>query len=201
MAMKRCPADMHYYNPDKNPECPYCRNAQDEKISTGVFNRIANANSDERATTVPVIDLLKDRIAVPEGVSGDGDVVTKSIFKKKSGFNPVVGWLVCVEGSEKGRDYRIRPGINEVGRDDTADLSLSIRGDDMISRRDHAEIEYDPEENSYYLIRKKNQAVKLNDEKVRQPVRLKAYDIIQFGQTTLIFIPLCTEHFNWDKFK
>ncbi|MBF0539317.1 MAG: FHA domain-containing protein [Nitrospirae bacterium] len=199
MAMKRCPADMHYYNPEKNPECPYCRNAQDEKISTGIFSRMANADSDDKATTIPVINVLKDSVPTPERPAQEAEAVTKSIFKKKSGFNPVVGWLVCIEGNDKGKDYRIRPGINEVGRDDSRDLAISIRGDDMISRRDHAEIEYDPEENSYYLIRKKNQAVKLNGEKVRQPVQLKANDIVQFGQTTFVFIPLCTTHFNWEK--
>ena len=27
-----------------------------------------------------------------------------------SGFNPVVGWLVCVDGPDKGTDYRIHTG-------------------------------------------------------------------------------------------
>ncbi|MBV6340840.1 FHA domain-containing protein [Candidatus Magnetobacterium casense] len=213
MAMKRCPADMHYYNPEKNPECPYCRNAQDEKIGTGVFNRMAHAGVDDKATTIPVINVPKvaapaQDVTVPKAevsapkppvpAAEEADVVTKSIFKKKAGFNPVVGWLVCIDGSEKGKDYRIRPGINEVGRDDSRDLHISIKGDDMISRRDHAEIEYDPDENSFYLLRKKNQAVKLNGEKVRQPAKLTAYDRVQFGQTTFVFLPLCAAQFNWE---
>ncbi|KJU87138.1 signal peptide protein [Candidatus Magnetobacterium bavaricum] len=196
MAMKRCPADMHYYNPDKNPECPYCRNAQDEKISTGVFNRMANADGADNATTVPVVNVRKASAPKPEAPADAADVVTKSIFKIKSGFNPVVGWLVCIDGNEKGKDYRIRAGINEVGRDD---VHISIKGDEMVSRRDHAEIEYDPEDNSYHVIRKKNIAVKLNGEKVRGDAKLTANDILQFGQTTFVFIPLCTAQFNWEK--
>ena len=31
-------------------------------------------------------------------------------------FDPVVEWLVCIDGPEKGRDYRIRSGNNYIGR-------------------------------------------------------------------------------------
>ncbi len=125
------------------------------------------------------------------------DDVTVGYFKKKAGFEPVVGWLVCTEGPSKGKDYRIKPGINEVGRDASRDVEIVITDDRMIARRDHAELEYDADENEFYLIRKKNPSVKLNGKSVRQPTQLKPNDVIQFGESVFIFIPLCTESFKW----
>jgi pSer/pThr/pTyr-binding forkhead associated (FHA) protein len=72
-----------------------------------------------------------------------------------------------------------------------------ITGDKLISRRYHAEILYDPEENVFYLIQKKNEALKINDSRVRRPTRLNPYDIIQLGETRLVFVPLCSERFQW----
>ena len=80
-----------------------------------------------------------------------------------------------------------KPGINEVGRSTTEDVEIVIAGDKTISRRDHAEIEYDADENAFYLIRKKSAAVKLNGGAVRQPILLNPYDVIQFGEYNVYF--------------
>jgi len=37
----------------------------------------------------------------------------------------------------------------------------------------------------------------LNDEEVDVPVELKPHDIIELGQTKLMFVPLCGEKFQW----
>jgi hypothetical protein len=201
MAMKRCEADLHFYDPDKHPTCPYCRDQAGEIDSTrGISERGRSDFGYETGSTVGIEEKkdikpkhateLKDRIP-------DSDGATIGFFKKKAGFEPVVGWLVCTEGGSKGKDYRIKPGINEIGRDDTQDVQIVITGDSIISRRDHAEIEYDPDENAFYLIRKKNPAVKLNGKAVRQPAMLNAHDVIQFGESVFIFVPLCTENFKW----
>jgi hypothetical protein len=39
--------------------------------------------------------------------------------------------------------------------------------------------------------------VYLNDEEVTVPTELKPYDIIELGQTKLMFVPFCGEHFQW----
>lgn len=109
----------------------------------------------------------------------------------------VAGWLVCIEGVERGKDYRIKVGINEIGRDMDSEVDIMIKGDNLISGRFHAEIQYDPEDNVFYLIQKKNEAVKINDAKVKRPTRLNPYDILQLGQTKLVFVPLCSEKFQW----
>jgi hypothetical protein len=190
MAMQRCKDGLHFYDTDKHSSCPYCRDQGGTVDST----RAADFNDDESGKTV-AINSLQSTNTLPMP-SPDSDV-TIGIFRKKAGFEPVVGWLVCTEGSVKGKDFRIKPGINEVGRDDTQDVEIVITGDELISRRDHAEIEYDPEENAFYLVRKKNPAVKINGKSVRQPTLLNSHDILQFGDSVFIFVPLCTESFKW----
>ena len=50
-----------------------------------------------------------------------------------AGFTPVVGWLVCTEGPDRGHDYRIRTGYNHIGRAEHMDIC--IRGDKHRLRR------------------------------------------------------------------
>ena len=40
--------------------------------------------------------------------------------------------------------------------------------------------------------------VYLNGEELFSPMPLKAYDLIDFGQTKLLFVPLCGEQFRWE---
>lgn len=192
MAMQRCEKELHFYDAEKHASCPYCRNQDGEVPETQPHFR-----DDE--TTDPKTRLINTR----SNTSQQDDGKTQWIFNdgkglKKEGFKPVVGWLICTAGAAVGQDYRIPPGINEVGRDADEHVQIVIQGDNQISRREHAEIEYEPEENVFYLIRKKNPNVKLNGKAVREPTRLQAYDVIQFGESLFLFLPLCNERFKWD---
>ena len=70
-------------------------------------------------------------------------------MRASKGIDPVVGWIVCVEGQDKGRDYRIRTERNFIGRNDSNDIV--IKGDDSISRERHAIISFNPRTNSFRL--------------------------------------------------
>jgi hypothetical protein len=129
--------------------------------------------------------------------SSEPDQKTVMLFKDNHISDPVAGWLVCVQGPEKGRDYRLKAGMNEIAREEDPEVDIVLRADNTISRRYHAEIQYDPDENEFYLIKLKNEAVMLNDKKVKRPVQLSPYDIIQLGETRLVFVPLCSEKFKW----
>ena len=52
--------------------------------------------------------------------------------------HPVCGWIVCVKGPRRGKDYRVMDGKNFVGRAD--DMDIQILGDNKIARRNHAVI-------------------------------------------------------------
>lgn len=121
-------------------------------------------------------------------------------FKKAHGFEPVVGWLVCVEGPGKGRDYRLVNRINTIGRDDSNDVALT--GDQSISQKNNAKLGYDPRHNVFTLIPGdgKNMSY-LNDQPLYSPMVLNPYDVIEMGDYKLVFIPLCSDRFRWPEEK
>ena len=112
-------------------------------------------------------------------------------------FTPVVGWLVAIEGAERGNDYRIRAGYNYVGRGEFMDIC--IRGDKSISRNKHAVLIYDYEEKVFLFGPVEGKSlIRLNNKLILSPQELKPYDILTIGTTKLMFVPLCGEGFNWD---
>lgn len=114
------------------------------------------------------------------------------------GMEPVVGWLVCIGGRDKGKDYHLWGRINTIGRSDRNDIC--IPNDLTISRENHARLGYDPKHNSFRLIPATNSNnIYLNGDVVDIPRPLHAFDMIEFGQTTLLFVPLCCERFSWER--
>lgn len=126
-----------------------------------------------------------------------GPNLTQNTPKKGIPFLPVVGWLVCVDGPAKGRDYRIHTQKNLIGRGHHMDICIS--GDNSISAEQADCIAYDPKNKFFYFIpgAAKNIAY-VNAEPAFTPVALKPYDILSIGQTKLMFVPLCGERFDWD---
>ena len=123
---------------------------------------------------------------------------TVGMMQAKMGFDPVVGWLACVEGPSRGKSYTIRGGINSIGRGDRMDIVIT--GDLKISSENHAKISYSEKNNRFNLLPGEGRnIIYLNDEEVFSPMSLKAYDLIDFGETKLVFVPLCGEHFTWKK--
>ena len=123
---------------------------------------------------------------------------TVGMMQSQMGFDPVVGWLACVEGPSRGKSYTIRGGINSIGRGDRMDIVIT--GDLKISSENHAKISYSEKNNRFNLLPGEGRnIVYLNDEEVFSPMPLKAYDLIDFGETKLIFVPLCGEQFTWKK--
>jgi len=114
-----------------------------------------------------------------------------------AGFTPVVGWLVCVDGPDRGHDYRIRSGYNYIGRAEHMDIC--IRGDKQVSREKHAIIAYDDTEKVFFFGPADGRnIVRVNGKMAMVPTELHAYDIVTVGTSKMIFIPLCGEKFDWN---
>lgn len=123
---------------------------------------------------------------------------TVAVFKKEHDLDPVAGWLVCIEGPEKGKDYRLWTRINTIGRSEKMDVC--IKKDVTISKENHARLAYDPKHNNFQLIPAESiNNIYHNNEPVYTPVQLKAYDVIELGESKVVFIPLCAERFTWEK--
>lgn len=177
MALTEC-GNGHLYNSDQYVACPYCN---------GMGNRI---------------DFNARKTVAPESYQKETEEVkdnkTVGVFQKKMKREPVVGWLVCVEGDEKGRDYRIWAKNNTVGRSE--EMDICIKKDETISRENHARLSYDPKHNDFYIIPAENvNNIYLNDEPVYVPTKLSAYDLLELGESKFSFVPFCGDRFNWEE--
>lgn len=127
--------------------------------------------------------------AVPFGNAKTGDSVP---------MNPVVGWLVCVNGTNKGGDYRIHNGYNYIGRGDSMDIC--IQGDSYISSERAAMISYDDEEKVFFFgPGSGHNAVRVNGKMIYAPVQLQPYDEVKIGMSLFRFVPFCGERFDWNE--
>lgn len=197
--MVLCKRNIHYYDPEKHGDCPYCKRIEegrggdptapadesDWKPETSAKGRDAAAGGGKK----PHID----RSATAPWYSGDKD--------KAEVFEPVVGWLVAVEGPSRGRDFRLKPGRNVVGR--TVESEVYVEDDDLMSR-DHAIVYYYGEINNFYVEDNKSKhgtfilpAMDLVVE--RRPI--KDGDRIKTGKSVFILKTLCNEAFKWENLK
>ncbi|MCL2337333.1 MAG: FHA domain-containing protein [Firmicutes bacterium] len=110
----------------------------------------------------------------------------------------VCGWLLCIEGVNKGRDYRIYPGRNYIGSGDGMDIQ--ILGERSVDKYRHAAIVYEPQEKETSLLPGQSRSlVYLKQKPVYARQKLTANDIIELGQTKLLFKECCGENFNWEE--
>lgn len=113
-------------------------------------------------------------------------------------LQPVVGWLVCVEGPAKGRDFRIHSQNNYIGRG--RDMDICIEGDSSISAANAAILAYDDRNRLFFFLPGQGRnLVWRNNNAVLTPEKLEAYDRLTIGNSDFLFIPLCGERFDWNE--
>jgi hypothetical protein len=123
------------------------------------------------------------------------DKHTIALVKRKMGVDPVVGWLVCVEGIEKGRDYRLHSEKNWIGRSESMDITVK---DPTISRENHAAIVYDLRKGTFNIRPGEVRGMAyVNGEEVEKSLELAPYDKIELGESKFLFIPFVGGNFNW----
>ena len=107
----------------------------------------------------------------------------------------VTGWLVCVDGAEKGRDYRLHMGFNRIGRSYQMDICLE---DDLaITRDNHCSVIYD-DKNGQFLVKPSVGTVTyLNGNILLSAEIIKTGDRIRVGQSTLELVAFCNGEKKW----
>lgn len=181
MALRRCDRG-HHFDPQRYTRCPSCGVLElaltPEPVSDG---RLAAS----RAVVVPL-----------EPRSNLKDRPTMGWLERRLGIDPVVGWLVCIAGPDRGRDYRIRSERNTIGRG--SQMEVALLSDESVSREPHAIVSYDPTSNRFSLIPSSGRwLVFLNGAEVVEPRPLEPRDVIELGNTRLLFVPFCDDGFRW----
>lgn len=111
---------------------------------------------------------------------------------------PVVGWLVIIDGPGKGNFVKLGFGMNAIGRSHESRVSIDF-GDHQISRENHALLTYDEKNRKFYIQHGGGANLTyLGELPVLQPFELKGQEVISIGNTKLYFVPFCGADFNWN---
>lgn len=189
MALKRC-ENGHYFDPAKHTSCPSC--------GVQMIDVPTRPKAGLDALPAPPGGPKASPAPGPQKTSPADEGKTVALGVKKQGIDPVVGWLVCTAGPDRGRDFRIRSERNFIGRGE--EMDIAIRGDDTISRENHASVTFNPRNKQFRLHSGTGRGlVYLNDEQIDDASALKHGDRIDLGQTTLFFVPLVGETFTWEE--
>lgn len=167
----------HYYDMDKFGVCPECGSADDVR-------------------TTPLEECGPTR---PEEDKDDNKTIKK--WKRKDAVvEPVVGWLICVEGPHMGADFRLTAGGNFIGRD--SEMDVCLKNDETVSRHKHLNVTYEPKSGTFLVAPGDTKELSyLNDNVVLETKKLNAYDTLLVGECKLLFVPFCSDSFNWDNKK
>ena len=184
----------HFYDSDVNSSCPFC-GVDGVQLDIGATQAAPGASAAQRPGTRDV-GVTRAARGAGEAPADDGGRTRAVWTKKFGGIDPVVGWLVCIEGQDKGRDFRIHTERNFIGRDPAMDVAVA--GDNSISRHNHAVISYNPKRHTFTVAPGDGRGLTyLNDDELLGPQPLKPYDIIELGASKLLFVPFCGEQFTW----
>ena len=108
-----------------------------------------------------------------------------------------VGWMVVADGPGRGHAFSLFDGVSQIGRGEGQAIRLDF-GDNSISRSSHAAIAYDGEQQAFFLGHGgKANLVRLNGNPVLSTEKLSNGAQIRIGETTLRFVALCGNEFDW----
>lgn len=147
-----------------------------EKIQENVPSLVSQVN--ENATTI--------------------DEKTRGRFTKES-EEPVVGWLICIQGESQGKSFELHDGKNSIGRMRTNKVCLV--DENSVSREEHAFVMFDARNTVFYIMQGNSDKITyLNNSPVFTAQPLQELDKIQLGECELLFVPLCSERFKWEDY-
>ncbi|MDD3253286.1 MAG: FHA domain-containing protein [Lachnospiraceae bacterium] len=225
MNLTKC-SNGHYYDADKYSSCPHCKKGQgtDEDVTVNMERTGTLSDHDDEKTvsmehssvfageqaqvpvnippvsekqvkSVSLMDAVNVAAAAPAAVPDNDKTV--SYYGGSMGTEPVVGWLVCIEGETLGKAFELKNGKNFIGRSQSMDVILE--GDPNVSRERHAIVTYEPKGRVFIAQPGESRELfYMNDKVVLMNVEMHDRDILSIGKTRLMFVPLCGPDFAWE---
>ena len=201
----------HWYDPNMHRTCPPCKRASEQLRLT-----LDDVEEDDKTVSIADVDVSLgeqlEALDILHSTETNGNQVQAEIkseqqeedrtisfgfFGMDSEQPPVTGWLVCIQGAQRGSDFRLHSGKNFLGRSPSMDIVLA--DDKTVSRDKHCSVVYDPKGNHFYLAPEKGNIVLRNGNMVERAEILQERDTLQLGETILQFIPFCQEDITWEE--
>ena len=110
MTLVRCDKG-HFYDKDVNGEqCPYCAQLEKPAPSAAPETPQPQPAAAEKAPAPAAAEAPAVR-PLPED---EEDNCTVGYYSRVIGVEPVVGWLVCIEGEYRGESFKLKSGRNFI---------------------------------------------------------------------------------------
>ncbi len=201
MAVVRCLKGIHFYDDEKFSTCPHCEKQKEtgQSFSEGadINSQITLAMEDAGANVIDVVGVMEQKpLKEHFHVDSVDEDVTVAFYSAEKGNDYITGWLVCIDGPEKGRDYRIYHGINKLGRSN--DMDIVIKDDPKISREKVCDIIYDMRNNKFYLKPSLNGMIYLNGNLLGEVRELTSGDRFVIGDSCFEFVAFCKGDRKWE---
>ena len=140
-----------------------------------------------KTTPLKVAGMFPKTVPIGEGAQ-------KTFF---AGRNPVLGWLVCVQGGKEGKDFRLTQETNYIGRATSNDVCIDF--DETISRDTTITITYVKQTRVFRLNTEQSRnPVTVNGSPVLTELYLRDRDVISVGGTCLKLVCFCDASFAWE---
>ena len=189
MKQYQCPRQ-HLYNAPKGYDgpCPVCASLA-TAAADGSLHRTRGLWDAQAAALVT-------RELPPEEAAAAASAAAAVLATAGPALPPVLGWLVCVQGPDRGRDWRLVAGPNAIGRGEG--MAVRLAGDTGVSRQRHAVLQADAS-GRFTLAHGGGPApLFCNGQAVTDGVALQPHDRIELGASTLLFVPLVGPQFMWN---
>ena len=115
MGIIRCEKGLHFYDNVKYDKCPYCEQRKQQ------IQKNTNIMQAEKLSELEEYICRQEK----EKIEANDYGRTIGYYSPVRENDYVTGWLVCVKGPEKGRDYRLHHGFNRLGRSMDMDFIFS----------------------------------------------------------------------------
>lgn len=126
------------------------------------------------------IPITNTNSAPSESATLDGEKTR--VVSRATGPKSLHGWLVALTGNDAGKDWRIQPGKNSIGRSSSVDIALS---DDSVSML-HAIIWVDTDSTVTLFDRDSSNGTFVNNRQIFVPTAIEHDALIRFGEHSVL---------------
>ena len=204
MKLERCP-NGHFYDFEKyGTSCPYC-NSEIQKSEQASEKRTEAEKFvvlEKTETPVELEKQTESEVLLEENKSAqlEQPVNTRTQDSRETagfkGKEPVVGWLVCIDGVYKGESFVLKAGRNFIGRGEGMDICL--KEENSIAEYKQATIIYEPRSRQFIAVPGEvHELCYMNNKVVLANIEMNAYDVLDMGNTSLMLVPCCGPQFSW----
>ncbi len=213
MSVTNCP-NGHFYDDSLFSECPYCKKGIQQQVQSPGNTEFAGAMLGNNPQ-IPEMPNRKTRIVsvapLDNAHNAHNASASNSIGPKtqmyydisKYSSDPAAGWLVCVNGPDKGKDFYVITEKTLIGRSGAGSYKVDLN-DEKISRNSAiAVIVYLQDTRSFMIspVPSGNLLISVNGGFIHGPIELHDNDRIRVGDTVLVFVSFCNQHFDWDTYE